>query len=222
MAKETIDKILVELENVKRILQKVNTTSKFPDIEKDIALSKLRNIYEFISFIQPIPSTTKVIEESVVSVLSDEETNKKVEIIEKPLEKADLSEIKVENTPKIKENSPAKPAKEEILAEKLKETGEFMNEVLARYANTFDISKKIQSQPISDISTAIGLNDKFLFIKELFNNNADLYKHTIDTLNKATDFNNAIQYIDSNFKWEFDNPSVQKLLELIHRRFPSS
>lgn len=218
MAKETIDKILQELENVKSILQKVNTNGKFPDIEKDIALSKLRNIYEFISFIHPVPSAPVATEESTASVKPAEDNKKKVETIEKHNKNDEFPEV----TPPITENSPAKPVKEEILAEKLKESGEFMNEVLARYANTFDISKKIQSQPIQDISVAIGLNDKFLFIKELFNNNADLYKHTIDTLNKASDFNNAIQYVDSNFKWDFENPSVQKLLELIRRRFPSS
>lgn len=221
MAIETIDKILVELENVKNSLQKVNSTGKFPDIEKDIVLSKLRNIYEFISYIQPIAPKTIVTEE-VITIQPAHEETKKIEIIEKPAEKDNILEIKVESTSKIKEDTPVKQAKEEILAEKLKETGEFMNEVLARYANTFDLSRKMQSQPISDISAAIGLNDKFLFIKELFNNNTEIYNITINTLNKASDFNNAIQYIDSNFKWDFENPTVQKVLELIRRRFPSA
>lgn len=222
MAKETIDKILTELENVKSALHKVNSTGKFPDIEKDIVLSKLRNIYEFTSYIQPIAQTAIVSEEIASSGPELEESKKKIEIIEKPADKGDILEIKVESTTKIKEETATKHGKEEILAEKLKETGEFMNEVLARYANTFDLSKKMQSQPISDISTAIGLNDKFLFTKELFNNNTDLYNQTINKLNKANDFNNAIQYIDSNFKWDFENPTVQKFLELIRRRFPAS
>lgn len=222
MAKETIDKILTELENVKSTIQNVNNTGKFPDIEKDIVLSKLRNIYEFISYIHPIAPAALVTEETVIARPAREESKKKIEIIEKPSDKDDIPEIKVESTPKIKEEYSAKYAKDEILAEKLNETGEFMNEVLARYANTFDLSKKMQNQPISDISTAIGLNDKFLLTKELFNNNADLYNQTINTLNKASDFNNAIQYIDSNFKWDFENPTVQKLLELIRRRFPSA
>lgn len=222
MAKETIEKILTELENVKTTIHKVNNTGKFPDIEKDIVLSKLRNIYEFINYIQPITQTASVSEEIVSTGPEFEESKKKIEIIEKPADKDEILEIKVESTTKIKEVTSAKHGKEEILAEKLKETGEFMNEVLARYANTFDLSKKMQSQPVSDIATVIGLNDKFLFTKELFNNDTDLYNQTINKLNKANDFNNAIQYIDSNFKWDFEDPAVQKFLELIRRRFPAS
>ncbi|HEX2934031.1 MAG TPA: hypothetical protein VHO72_01640 [Bacteroidales bacterium] len=222
MAKETIEKILTELENVKTTIHKVNNTGKFPDIEKDIVLSKLRNIYEFINYIQPITQTATVSEEIVSTGPEFEESKKKIEIIEKPADKDEILEIKVESTTKIKEETSAKHGKEEILAEKLKETGEFMNEVLARYANTFDLSKKMQSQPVSDIATVIGLNDKFLFTKELFNNDTDLYNQTINKLNKANDFNNAIQYIDSNFKWDFEDPAVQKFLELIRRRFPAS
>jgi len=220
MPKDTIEKILTELENIKKIIQHASETGRFPDIEKDITLSKLRNIYEFIYYIQP-GFDIEPKEETATNPATAEEIKKKVEIVEKSFEKTDVLEIKLESTTKIPENTTHFAKTDEILAEKLRETGEFMNEVLSRYANTFDISKKLQNQPISDISIAIGLNDKFLFIKELFHNDSDLYKKTIDTLNNASDFNNAIQYIDSNFKWDFENPSVQKLLELIRRRHPS-
>lgn len=54
MAKETIKKILEELDKVSDIIRKTSETGRFPDIEKDIILSKLRNIYEFINIVPPV------------------------------------------------------------------------------------------------------------------------------------------------------------------------
>jgi hypothetical protein len=82
--------------------------------------------------------------------------------------------------------------------------------------------RKLQSSPLNDIFTAIVINDRFLLIKELFNDDSSLYKSTLDKLNSAENFNSAIEYLDSNYKWDFENPTVQKLLELIRRRHPIS
>jgi hypothetical protein len=83
----------------------------------------------------------------------------------------------------------------------------------------FDIAKKMQTRPLKDISSAISLNEKYVFIKELFNNNANLYESTIEKLNNAFDFNEAIRYLDQRFEWDFDEEEVQKLLELVRRRY---
>ena len=226
MAKDTIKKILEELDKVSGTIKKSSETGKFPDIEKDIVLSKLRNIYEFMNIIPPVFS----IQEQKQIKSSATEDKKKIESIAHDIidrEPQDIlnEPIARETTNSVQNQSPTigtKPGKTEILAEKYNTPGNFMNEALARFVDTFDLSKKLQNQPISDISAVIGLNDKFLFIKELFNNDADLFNSTIDKLNKASNFNNAIQYIDSNFTWDFDNPSVQKLLELVRRRHPVS
>ena len=61
------------------------------------------------------------------------------------------------------------------------------------------MQSKLQNKPITDLAKAIGINDKFLFIKELFGGDSDLYNQTIKHLNHFTDLNEAIIYLQENF-----------------------
>ena len=76
----------------------------------------------------------------------------------------------------------------------------------------------MQNRPLHDLFSAINLNDKFLFIKELFNDDATLYQKTIEKLNTSANFNESVQFLDQHFTWDFEDEQVQKLLELVRRR----
>jgi len=106
----------------------------------------------------------------------------------------------------------------QIVSDRFQNTVQFRNEKFAAVVNKDDVASKIQSTPIEDISKAININDRFLYTKELFGGNTKLYKDTIDYLNHAPDFDDAILYITNNFDWDPDNANVQKLLELVKRR----
>jgi len=236
MNKETINKNLNDLERVGQILQKFLEVGIMPDIEKDIAISKLQSIYEFTQQIQPDkPLKTdgldiiikekeepKIVKE-ITPVIKENITEKKIEkeepIATKPVPEKKTKETtrsKTQNT-KIKTEH-ANPIKTEILADQFQQKS-FLNEALSQYKNMSDISKKLQSRPLKDISSAISLNEKYLFIKELFNNDSDLYHKTLEKLNNAPNFNEAIRYLDGRFEWDFDEEQVQRLLELVRRRY---
>ncbi|MCK4344515.1 MAG: hypothetical protein KAX05_04455, partial [Bacteroidales bacterium] len=106
----------------------------------------------------------------------------------------------------------------ETLADLFRNSKSFRSEELAEKNPVMDLSSKLQSQPISDIGSAIGLNDKFLFINELFNGNSEKFEETISYLNNAPNFNDAFNYLNEHFDWEMENPSVQKLLDLARRK----
>lgn len=109
--------------------------------------------------------------------------------------------------------------KSEILADKFAGTRKFMHDRLAEnVGEKKDLSSVMKSRPISNIESAIGLNEKFLFIKELFAGNAHRYKETIDILNNASGYDEAINYIRRNFSWDEEDPVVMQLFELIQRR----
>ncbi len=109
--------------------------------------------------------------------------------------------------------------KAEILADKFAGTKKFMHDRLAENVSAKkDLSSVMKSRPISNIESAIGLNEKFLFIKELFAGNAHHYKETIDILNNASGYDEAINYIRQNFSWDEEDPIVMQFLELVQRR----
>lgn len=71
---------------------------------------------------------------------------------------------------------------------------------------------------ITDLRKAIGLNDKFLMIKDLFGGNAAQYEATIDTLNEFDDLDDCMIYIVENFSWNPDSEGAKLLVSLIERK----
>ena len=231
MAHETIDKILNELERVKALIEQFKATGKMPDIERDIVLSKLRTMYEFINLIQLHDALdsygvdqedkkkrtieTEPIENKPQAVLIETEIRKTEENIDVKIESPKQSVEHISHTTKVEE-------KRNIIGEQVHTEKKFVSDVLAQYVNNYDISRKLQEKPIKDLFTAIGLNDKFLYIRELFNNDSDSYTRTIEAINRLNGFNEAVKYIDSSFKWDFEKHEVQKFLELVRRRHPEN
>ena len=83
-------------------------------------------------------------------------------------------------------------------------------------------SPKIQSDRIENLKTAIIINDKFMFINELFEGNLREYNETIETLNGFKTLDQAADYLDlmrkKNF-WNTGSVAFKKLKELVERRF---
>ena len=66
---------------------------------------------------------------------------------------------------------------------------------------------------------SIGINYKFLFIKELFNGDSARYSETISHLNSFADLNDAIIYLQDNFEWSESNEYAAKFIDLVRRKF---
>jgi hypothetical protein len=84
------------------------------------------------------------------------------------------------------------------------------------------VADVINKTGISDLKAAIGINEKFFFINELFDGNMKDYNDTIDTLNTFADKNEAVDYftgLKSKNQWKDDNEAVVQLMELIGRRY---
>ena len=71
---------------------------------------------------------------------------------------------------------------------------------------------------ITDLRKAIGINDKFLMIRDLFGGDADKYEDTIDTLNEFEDLDECMIYIVENFRWNPDSEGAKLLVSLIERK----
>lgn len=83
------------------------------------------------------------------------------------------------------------------------------------------IGARLGKSKIGDLRKAIGINDKFLFSKELFGGNITLYEETINHLNEATDFDAAKKVLDNlplTKQWSIEDPSFILFMEYIERR----
>jgi len=80
------------------------------------------------------------------------------------------------------------------------------------------IDHKLADSPVSKLETAIGLNDRFQFIRELFNNDAGLFNRTVKHIDQMYRLDEAVTFLNSSFKWK-KNETSMKFAQLVKRRF---
>ncbi|KOH46672.1 hypothetical protein [Sunxiuqinia dokdonensis] len=80
------------------------------------------------------------------------------------------------------------------------------------------LDKKLASSPITKLETAIGLNDRFQYTRELFDNQPDLFRKTVQEIDQANSLDEAVSYLNANFKWKKTETSIQ-FAQLVKRRF---
>ena len=84
------------------------------------------------------------------------------------------------------------------------------------------LAAKFQQNPIRDLKSVIGINDKFLFVNELFGGSMEKYNKSIENLNDLKTLNGAMIYLNElkiELQWNSSNEAYQKLKELVSRKF---
>ena len=88
------------------------------------------------------------------------------------------------------------------------------------------IGTRMQQNPIPSLKEAIGVNEKFLFINELFKGNIQAYNEAISRLNEMDDAKAAFEYLNELsmvHSWDANRSAttIEKLADLVHRRHMS-
>ena len=98
-----------------------------------------------------------------------------------------------------------------------------VNEKFAQQTSQLSIADRLGKQPISDLSKAIGINEKFLFINDLFKGENTDYNSAISDLNAFNSFEEAQDYIHTvlqpKYQWKLKNSSEKKFIKFIERRY---
>jgi hypothetical protein len=81
----------------------------------------------------------------------------------------------------------------------------------------------LKETPVKDLRKAIGINDRFLFINELFRGDESMYERCIKTINGFNMYAEAEYWITRELKvklaWNPDSSTVQHFYQLVKRRF---
>ncbi len=230
--KNTIEAIYLNLDEVQQLVAGFGTNSKIHTIELDLALDKLRNVYDLMLSLK--------LENILVTENGDIPMDVPLEI---KAQEADLPEIKpVEQSKEssVSEVIKAQFAKQEVIIpdvekEKTRAEKESRVRMPQNVSDTTEIHKEkveskdvtdtqkvdspyIKQKPVSNIVSALGLNEKFELIQNLFGGDKVKFEQTMNYLNGASDFNEAYEYLSGNFKWDMNNQYVQRILELIRKK----
>jgi hypothetical protein len=77
---------------------------------------------------------------------------------------------------------------------------------------------KLSNRPVSSIQSSIGINDRFQYIRELFDGDNKKYTESVKALDSMHNVKEAVEYLRSNFKWKKNETSL-KFVNLVKRRF---
>lgn len=98
-----------------------------------------------------------------------------------------------------------------------------LREKIAFHQDDMSIAGVMQHRKISTMKEAIGINEKFLFIRELFNDETDSYQRCVDKIDAATSLAEATSILDaeyaSKFSWNKEGNAYFHFTSLVERRF---
>lgn len=138
------------------------------------------------------------------------------EIKEKP-----VIEEQPDPVPEIKVQPLVKEIKQDI-NDTIAVNGKSLNERLAG-GNEKEVSQVLNGEPIKDLRKGIGLNDRYVFVNELFRGDETMYERSIKTINSFNIYAEAQYWMERELKiklgWDDNNHTVKQFYALVRRRF---
>jgi hypothetical protein len=90
-------------------------------------------------------------------------------------------------------------------------------------AEIVEVGHLLNESPVRDLKKAIGINDRFVFISELFRGDETMYERSIKTINSFRIFPEAEYWMERELKvklgWDDSKDCTRHFYQLIKRRF---
>jgi len=91
--------------------------------------------------------------------------------------------------------------------------------------NRTELMHALKDTPIKDLRKGIGINDRFVFINELFRGDEPMYERSIKTINSFNIYQEAEYWMNRELKiklgWDDTREIVKHFYQLVKRRFAS-
>jgi hypothetical protein len=137
----------------------------------------------------------------------------KTKVPEKSFKPEKVSEASEKET----EREPKKPFVAPIIADTFSHLANRFNEQIGEtHGDDFSYS---HGRHLSNLSEAIGINDKFYYIREIFDGNYEAYLQALSKLENAQNLAEARLMLMSYRTDKSDNQAVRQLLDLVRRKF---
>lgn len=232
---------------VSKLIEKINILhdsllsieEEISSIEKDLLLNYIRQLYEEVLAVNTFDERPRLssVEKHVIDL---KKASAKEETIQREaavngksgntamvLEEAPSPSI-TESVPDVEEavNNFHAPVDEDPAIEEEPE-GAISEELLMlfEWKTARELSEKLSSLPIPDLTTAMGLNDKFQTVNELFGGENEAFKQCLIMVNNMKDYDEAKSFLLRKIAVQYNWSDVTKLkraeyfISLVQRRF---
>ncbi len=227
--KTVLENLKNTIDYIKNEIYKLDNFDNISLIERDIILDKVKYLYELVYSLEVklnnnlnVLSVDEVKDESETILLNnntDDNLKENLEPFVPQVEmglKNELEKEKIED--KKADNNKIIDKKETIL-----ETNKVsLNEKLKIINEKETVADKINKQLVKDLKKAIGINEKFSFINNLFKGNQEAYQLAIDFLNSLDSYSDAENYINTmslKYNWDKNSDVYNEFMSLVSRKF---
>ena len=162
------------------------------------------------------------IEAELEEIKKHAEERNKMSVQNKPV----ISFDPVDDIPTLAGRAPAPPPPPPVQKKEIHETlpvnnAPSLNETIKKTQS--EIADTLQDAPVKDLRKAIGVNDRYRYINELFRGDEAMYERSIKTINGFAIFPEAEYWIRRELKlklgWNDKNETVMQFDQLVKRRF---
>jgi len=240
----TIDLIIKDLQEAQEIIDDLKKYQGVPELQVELAKAKCKSAAEVIALLKKTedgrPKTEDRRPETEEQRPRAEDGRPKTEV-EKPVTNTTSHKPRTTSPqpPASSHQPPApspdsqafeiniqqptkKPAEAGTIGDSFSHLSNRFNEKLGSLKSENDISAVLKTKPINSLTEAIGINDRFLFIREIFNGNKEAYSQAITRLENTKSITDAHAVIMSYTGNNDENDAVKQLLELVKRKLPSN
>lgn len=215
---KTVDLIIKDLNEAREIIDDLRNYQGVPVLQVELAKSKCKSASDLIALLKDIQNTltAEIIKETPSSSKKEIHVNTKGE--EKPAE-TNLNTEATNQSPPIVERHSKKTTESAIFADTFNNPHDSLNEKLGNLRDDDDFSGILKTKKLTNLTEAIGVNDKFLFIRELFNGNPESYNKALSNLEEVKTLADARAVIMSYTGDNKETDAVRQLLDLVKRKF---
>jgi hypothetical protein len=230
----TIDLIIKDLDDASNIIDDLKKCPGVPLLQVELAKAKCKSAGEVIALLkniteqkqttstmaktsEPVDKAEKETEPDTViphhkepAVAESTQPSPVIPEVEMIIPGAEVSEPSQKTTRKVTE-SPR-------IADKFSHLSNRFNEQIGSKKGEDDLDDTINTKPLTSLTEAIGVNDRFLFIREIFDGNKEEYTSAILKLENVGSIKDARAIIMSYTSESEDNKAVKQLLNLVKRK----
>jgi len=215
----TVDLIIKDLDEAREIIDDFKNYPDVPLLQIELAKSKCKSASEVITLLKKVQVPIKSAEKKEFIPVKPVDLTDPVEVINR------IAESPAPPSQAVRKNdaaapAPAKNTEPSIIADKFISQSDTLNDQLGSLKDDNVLHDAIKHKPLSKLSDEIGVNDKFLFIREIFNGNPEAYNQAITKLDETGSLADAEAIIMSYTGENTESFAAIQLLDLVKRKFP--
>jgi hypothetical protein len=230
-SKKLLKFLLKDLSELDELISEKKENS-FDELEMEFLQTRVSGAKRMIQILhdrEGLPAAKDPVEGNAVIEEKEELEPEKTVVVEETINKQEIKEftepelvVGGESKIEVEEEHEVELQEEKVVDEANHRLGDSfskeksVNDLID--AENSNLEHKLSNRPVESIKKSIGINDRFQYIRELFEGSAEKFVNAVTELDEKKDINEAVDYLKKNFEWKKNETSL-KFVNLVKRRF---